>query len=101
MGDGIKFETLNSDLAETLKRNNVFENDLFHHYGDLYVGCRNTVQAKNIKEAGPWRSMSSLFTPQKESSMDSYPVGIDIGLAAMQHDFNKRFANRIKAKKNE
>jgi hypothetical protein len=86
----ISFETLNDDLKEILIKEGISENDLYSHYSDLYVGCKDFSQARRILTGGVWKGLSSTFVPQKGSDMDKYPCAVDIALGAMVHDFNSR-----------
>ena len=77
----IKFKVVHTDVVKVLKEHNIQEEDLFNHYSDLYIGCRDYNTASKIRTAGIWKAMSSTFKPQKGSEMDKYPVAVDIAFA--------------------
>ena len=91
----LKFEDIHEDVVKVLKANDIKEADLYNHYSDLYIGCKNHATASKILNAGVWRSMSSIFTPNKGSDMDQYPVAVDIAFAYVGQ-FQREMAKRKK-----
>lgn len=87
----IKFEDIHKDVANVLEKMGIGEENLFNHYSDLYVGCDTIEQARELRDSGKWKSMSSIFTPQKGSDMEHFKFAVDIGLAYVQYYHQRNY----------
>lgn len=84
MGNKLKFSDLHNDLVPVLIENGITEDDLYAHATDAYIGCIHRQQALKILNGGIWGALSSIFTPQKGSDMEKYPVAVDIAFGNVQ-----------------
>jgi len=76
------------DIKKVLDKEEITDNDLFNRYTDLYIGCQNYAQAYRIMNGGVWRSMSTIFQPNKGSDMDHYPIAIEISFGYIKEILN-------------
>ena len=86
----ISFSNVHPDVVKVLKQEGIQESDLFNHYSDLYVGCKDMTQAGRILSSGTWRGLSTVFKPQKGSDMEKYPAAVDIAFGAVGQDLADR-----------
>lgn len=78
---------IHPEIKKVLDDNQIKDKDLYNRYSDLYIGCQSHAQATKIKNAGIWRSMSTIFTANKGSDMDHYPCCLEIAFGYINGKF--------------
>lgn len=95
MNQLIKFSTLNPQIANVLKMNNIKETQLKNRYSDLYIECYDNVQQGNVyKDLLKLNIISRDMLLQYRSQSGSGYYIVEIGLAAMDHYVQQKLAKR-------
>lgn len=81
---------MNKHQQDIMDRFGIPADAFFNHYSDMYVGCADHTQAIAVRDGGEWKSMATIFTPQKGSDMDRFPYAVDIPFAYMAEEIEKR-----------
>lgn len=92
----VDLNNVHPDIKEVLDKEQINEKNLFNLYSDLYIGCQDHKQVYRIKNAGVWRSMSTIFVPNKGSDMDHYPIALEISFGYINSEIlNKKTHEKV------